>query len=137
MHYRNLLVLIFCQLISATGTIVMVTLGGIIGAELSNNGAWATLPVSLWVLVLAASTIPAALLMRRIGRAYGFSLGALTACGAVLIAFWALRNNSFAGFLIAAGVFGINMAFTQQYRFAALESTTPRHAGRMDIRGKC
>jgi hypothetical protein len=74
--------------------------------------------------------VPAALLMRRIGRPFGFSLGALTACGAVLIVLWALRNSSFPGFLLAAAVFGINMAFTQQYRFAAIESATPHHAGR-------
>jgi MFS family permease len=128
---RNLSVLMLCQLISATGAVVMVTLGGIIGAELTSNPAWATLPVSLWVLTTAASTVPAALLMRRIGRPFGISLGALSATLALLIAVWALRNLSFAGYLIATGLFGINMAFAQQYRFAAVESTTPEYAGRV------
>jgi MFS family permease len=108
----------------------MVTLGGIIGSQLTSNPAWATLPVSLWVLTTAASAVPAALLMRRIGRPLGFSLGALSASVAVLVALWALRNSSFAGFLLAAAIFGINMAFAQQYRFAAIESTSSRYAGR-------
>ena len=127
---RNLILLVFCQLISATGTIVMVTLGGIIGAELSSNPALSTLPVSMWVLATAATTIPAALLMRRIGRPLGFALAAMSAAAAVLIAAWALQISSFAGYLLAAGIFGINLAFSQQYRFAAIESTTQAFAGR-------
>jgi MFS family permease len=127
---RNLIVLAVCQLIAATGAVVMVTLGGIIGAELTSNPAWATLPVSIWVLSTAATTVPAALLMRRIGRPLGFSLAALSASGAVLVALWALQQESFAGFLVAAAIYGVNMAFAQQFRFAAVESTTPQYAGR-------
>lgn len=108
----------------------MVTLGGIIGAQLTTNPALATLPASLWVVGTALTTIPAALLMRRIGRPAGFSLAALTACGALLFAYWALRQGSFTGFLIAATIFGVNMAFAQQYRFAAIESAPAQYAGR-------
>ena len=36
----NLAILITCQLISATGSIVIVTLAGIIGASLTDNPAW-------------------------------------------------------------------------------------------------
>ena len=43
----------------------MVTLGGIIGADLSTNKALATLPLSVMVIAVAASTIPATLLMRK------------------------------------------------------------------------
>ena len=53
MRHHNLIILVFCQMISATGAIVFVTLGGIIGATLSSNMAWATLPVSLAVLATA------------------------------------------------------------------------------------
>ena len=37
MPLRNILILIGCQLISATGAIIMVTLGGIIGSELAED----------------------------------------------------------------------------------------------------
>jgi len=127
---RNLIVLWICQLISATGTITMVTLGGIIGAQLTSNPAWATLPASLWVLATAAATVPASFLMRRIGRPQGFACGALLSCAALVIAIWALRHSSFAGFLAASAIFGVNMAFALQYRFAAVESTAPQYAGR-------
>lgn len=121
-HKANLAILISCQLISATGSIAIVTLGGIIGVRLSGDPAWATLPVSLMVVAVAATTVPATMLMRRIGRSAGFALASLTAMCAVLIAAWSLHLESFSLFLAAAMLFGINMAFTQQYRYAAAES---------------
>ena len=41
MQVRNLGILVTCQLISATGMFAMVTLGGIIGASLAPNAAFA------------------------------------------------------------------------------------------------
>jgi len=121
-NWRNLAILLFCQLISATGSIVMVTLGGIIGSTLTANKAWATLPVTMMVVAVAATTVPATLLMRRIGRSRGFALASGSAIVAVLVAVAALSIKSFAVFLAAGMLFGINMAFTQQYRYAAAES---------------
>lgn len=130
MGRRNLIILISCQLISATGSIVFVTLGGIIGATLTTRLAWATLPVSVAVLATAATTVPATLLMRAIGRSRGFALASLSAALAVATAAWALTVSSFLLFLIAAAMFGINMAFTQQYRYAAAESVEARYVPR-------
>lgn len=130
MQIRNLLLLVAAQLISATGTIVFVTLGGLIGAALSKNPAWATLPLSMIVLASALTTIPAAQLMKRIGRRFGFALASCSALGAVLIAAMALSRGSFSGFLLAAFLFGINLAFTQQYRYAAAESVDARYVPR-------
>lgn len=130
MQHRNLAILITCQLISATGSIVFVTLGGIIGATLTSKLAWATLPVSIAVLATAATTVPATLLMRTVGRRKGFALASVSAAVAVATAAWALHASSFAMFLLAAAMFGINMAFTQQYRYAAAESVQARHVPR-------
>lgn len=130
MPLRNLITLIFCQLVSATGAIVMVTLGGIIGSKLSDNQALATVPVSIMVLATAGTTIPATLLMKKIGRKYGFMMSSLSAAVAVSIAAFALQQSSFGLFIAAGATFGINMAFTQQYRYAAAESVPPQYAGR-------
>ena len=130
MQRSNLAILVFCQLISATGSIVFVTLGGIIGATLTSELAWATLPISIGVLATAATTVPATMLMRRFGRGRGFAVASMSAAAAVTSAAWALSLSSFALFLVAAGLFGINMAFTQQYRYAAAESVHARHIPR-------
>ena len=130
MSFRNLSILFCCQLISATGSMVIVTLGGILGSTLAANPALATLPVSLMVVSVAATAIPATMLMRRIGRRFGFMLASLSAAAAVTLAAIALTYESFLLFVIAAGLFGINMAFTQQYRFAAAESVDIRFTAR-------
>jgi MFS family permease len=117
-------------LVSATGSIVIVTLGGIIGSMLAGNPALATLPVSLMVVSVAATAIPATALMRRIGRKSGFVMSSLSAAGAVLLSAFALKEQSFILFAVSAGLFGINMAFTQQYRYAAAESVDARYTAR-------
>ncbi|MDH3374070.1 MAG: MFS transporter [Gammaproteobacteria bacterium] len=130
MQRRNLIILILCQLISATGSIVFVTLGGIIGATLTTNLAWATLPISIAVLATAATTVPATLLMRTIGRSKGFAMASVSAAVAVATAAWALTVSNFLLFLLAAAMFGINMAFTRQYRYAAAESVEAKYVPR-------
>ncbi len=130
MSARNLSVLLICQLISATGAIVLVTLGGIIGSGLTKNQALATLPVSVMVISVAATTIPATLLMRAIGRKHGNTLASLSAAVASLLAAYAISVTSFPLFIVASAVFGINMAFTQQYRYAAVESVDQHYASR-------
>jgi MFS family permease len=126
----NILLLATCQLISATGSIVVVTLGGIIGARLASNPALATLPISIMVITVASATIPATMLMRAIGRRRGFMLASLSSAAAVLLAIFALTASSFSWFMAAAALFGVNLAFTQQYRYAAAESVQPGRAPR-------
>jgi MFS family permease len=130
MHKRNLLILIMCQLLSVTGSVTILTLGGILGTSLAGNPAYATFPVSIMVLSVAVVTIPATMLMRRIGRKAGFALSSLTAVGAMLLASWSLMIHSFGLFVGASALLGINMAFTQQYRYAAAESVESPFIGR-------
>jgi len=130
MQVRNLSILVTCQLISATGSIVMVTLGGIIGSSLATNKAFATLPLSMMVVAIAATTIPATMLMRRIGRRKGFAVSSICAAVAVLISVLAIKQSSFLLFNASMMLFGINMAFTQQYRYAAAESVAPKYVPR-------
>lgn len=108
----------------------MVTLGGIIGSSLSSNKALATLPLSMMVVAIAATTIPATMLMRRIGRRRGFALSSISSALALWVAVFALSEASFALFIVAAMLFGINMAFTQQYRYAAAECVESKYVPR-------
>ena len=68
-----------------------------------------------------AATVPAALLMARIGRRPGFWLG--TAIGGIGagIATWAIFRSSFEWFCVGTFLLGANRGATQQYRFAAAE----------------
>lgn len=130
MQVRNLSLLVICQLISTSGSIVMVTLGGIIGSNLATNKALATLPLSMMVVAVAATAIPASMLMKRIGRRKGCSLASLSAVFAVLLAIVALRQSSFPIFVVAGMLYGINTAFSQQYRYFAAESVAVKYVPR-------
>jgi len=127
---RNLPLLMACQCMATAGTVLVVTLGGIAGALLAPDPAFATAPMSLMVVGTAVATLPAALLMRRIGRRNGFALAALGAAGAALLGALALWLESFVLFCVATALLGAKVAFSQQYRFAAAESVAPAGAGR-------
>jgi len=130
MQVRNLSLLVICQLISTSGSIVMVTLGGIIGSTLSTNKEFATLPLSMMVVAVAVTTIPATMLMRKIGRRKGFALASVSSVIALATAIYALKVSSFSIFIVAIMLFGINMAFTQQYRYFAAESVESKYVPR-------
>lgn len=101
-------------------------LGGIIGSNLATNKAFATLPLSMMVVAIAAMTIPATMLMKRIGRRKGCALASTSAVVALMLAVVALKISSFPVYIVAVMLFGINMAFTQQYRYFAAESVEAR-----------
>ena len=130
MQARNLYVLVACQLISATSTISLVTLGGIIGTSMTSNKALVTLPLSLMVVAVAATAIPASMLMRRVGRRYGFMLASTVASVGMFVGVIALQQSSFVLFCLATMLLGVNVAFTQQYRYAAAESVAPEFVAR-------
>ena len=119
---RNLVVLFLAQLVFGTGSVVLVTLGGIVGSQLTQTKSLATLPLSLFVVGTALATIPAALLMQRIGRKLGFAASALLGCSGAVVASSAVSQGSFALFCVAATLIGMTLAFGQQFRFAATES---------------
>ncbi|MEQ8860548.1 MAG: MFS transporter [Pseudomonadales bacterium] len=127
---RNLILLMASQCMVTAGTVLVVTIGGIVGTALAPEAALATVPMSLMVVGTAMTAVPAALLMRRIGRRRGFSLAALAAVGAALLGAGALWLESFVLFCLATLLIGAKVAFSQQYRFAAAESVAPTAAGR-------
>lgn len=130
MQVRNLIVLVACQLISATSTISLVTLGGIIGTSMTGNKALVTLPLSLMVVAVAATAIPASMLMRRVGRRLGFMFASTVASVGMFTGVFALQQSSFVLFCVATMMLGVNTAFTQQYRYAAAESVTTKYVAR-------
>ena len=129
MNIRNLAILIGAQLCFTSGSVLLVTIGGIVGSRIAPSPNLATLPVSLMVLGTAAMTVPAAMLMQRFGRRFGFCGASVLGLVAALIGAEALGSDAFWGFAAAALGVGATLAFAQQFRFAAAESVTPERAG--------
>lgn len=126
----NVLVLSIAQALAMSAIPIVVLLGGILGAELAPAPVLTTLPVAIMVVGVAVSTLPAAFLMRRIGRKPGFIGAALLAGLAAMVAGYAVQVESFVILCAATFLVGAQGAFLQQYRFAAIESVDPAQSGR-------
>jgi MFS family permease len=125
---RNVLLLVACQVINISGTVTMVTLGGILGAVLAENQALATLPMSLMIVGTAGATIPASYLMSRVGRRAGFMVGAGFGVCSAMLAAAGIWLGSFELLCVAATTLGAKLGFSAQYRFGAAESVPPAAA---------
>ena len=126
---RTLITLTLAQSFAACGGPIVVLLGGIIGTQIAPRPALATLPIALMIVGTALTTVPAALFMGRFGRKVGFMCGAGYACGAGLLAIWAVVHGNFWVFCVATFLVGSHNAFIQQYRFAVAESVAPHRVG--------
>ncbi len=108
-----------------SGAPAVTLLGGIIGASFAPYPSWSTLPIATMVVGMAVCTVPAALLMKKIGRRPGFMIASFVTGLACLGGIYAINVESFILFCLVAMFVGGNMAFVQQYRFAAAESVKP------------
>ncbi|MGE0211990.1 MAG: MFS transporter [Parvibaculaceae bacterium] len=122
---RNALILSVAQALYGCSTVVLIATGGLVGTTLAADRGLATLPITMFVIGTALTTIPASLLMRRVGRRAGFILGASAgAIGAVVCAL-AIHIGHFWLFAAASLLQGVYQAFSQYFRFAAADLASP------------
>ena len=121
---RNIFVLSTAQALGAAGPPIVISLGGLVGAQLSSDPALVTLPVSLFNLGLAAGTLPAAMIMRQFGRRSGYLVGASCGLMAGLTAAFGIWTASFLLFCLGTFIAGFYAAYVQSYRFAATDSVS-------------
>src|SRR3546814_2023027 len=96
-----------------------------LAARLLADESLATLPLGIQFIATMLSTFAASMLMRRIGRRAGFTIGALSGVACGLLSAWAIYAGSFVTFCLSGLLFGVAMAFAQYYRFAAAEAAEP------------
>lgn len=126
---RNIYLLFLAQIIGGSSATILILLGGFIGAEIAPDPTLATLPATIMIVGIAAGTIPTALLMRKIGRKYGFLCASILAFFAAVTAAFAVSQHNFYLFCISSFFLGFYGASVQQYRFAAAESVNKQRAG--------
>ncbi|SMO97745.1 MFS transporter [Paracoccus laeviglucosivorans] len=127
---RNLAVLVAAQSLGGASAPIVISLGGLVGQQLSSNPGLATLPVSLFNLGLALGTLPAAAIMRRFGRRSGYLLGAAIGVVSGLIAAAGIWIGAFAVFCFGTFAAGLYASYVQTYRFAAADGCEPSERGR-------
>jgi len=122
---RNVFVLAMAGALAGSMPPINIASGALAGNMLLGaNKALSTLPVTAFVLGTACGTVPAALLMRRIGRRPGFIIGmGVGAVGGVVQA-TAMILGSFVLLCLGALLAGACAAFFQQFRFAAADTAS-------------
>jgi MFS family permease len=130
-HERgNIIRLALAQALAGANSTVIYATGAILGAMLAPDKALATLPISILVVGMAASTLPAGVIARRYGRRAAFLTG--TGCGVIvgLLSAAAVFLGSFWLFCAATFFGGVYQAVVLSFRFAVADGVSPERRAR-------
>ena len=127
----NTLVLAVAQGLFTAAVSIDLTLTGLTGYQLAPNKSLATLPFALITVAGAVVTLFASLLMQRIGRRWGFVLGASTCAVGGLVSVWAVFHDAFWLFCLGTAAVGVFQAFAQYYRLAAADTVDAQSKARV------
>src|SRR3954462_2457021 len=120
----NVVRLAAAQALSGANSAVIFATGSIVGATLAPDISPAPPALSIFVVGLAAGTLPTGAISRAYGRRVAFMTG--TGCGVVtgLLAAFAILRGSFVLFCCATFLGGLYGAVSQSYRFAAADGAS-------------
>src|SRR5436305_1581427 len=120
----NVVRLAAAQALTGANSAVIFATGSIVGATLAPDISLATMPLSMYVVGLAAGTLPTGAISRAYGRRTAFIVG--TGCGFLtgVLAAFAILHASFVLFCVATFIGGLYGAVSQSYRFAAADGAS-------------
>ena len=101
---------------------ILITTSGLVGLTIAPNPAMATIPLAAQFLGTMLATMPASLLMGRIGRRAGLVTGGLFGIASGLLGTYAILQASFLLFIASGLLYGVFSAFAQYYRFTAADA---------------
>jgi predicted MFS family arabinose efflux permease len=119
--HRQVLLLAAAQALFQTASVLVMTVGGLAGAQIAPSPGLATAPIAAMFLGTATATFPASMWMARVGRRLGFIMGALFGTVGGLVAASGIGIGSLALLCLGTFLVGTYQAFAQFYRFAAGE----------------
>ena len=112
------------QALTGANSAVIFATGSIVGATLAPDISLATVPLSMYVVGIAAGTLPTGAISRTYGRRVAFMIG--TFCGVLtgLLGSFAILRGSFPLFCCATFLGGLYGSVSQSYRFAAADGAS-------------
>ena len=124
---RNLFLLATCQAIGQAGNTMMFTATALAVLSFYPLRDLATLPMTMQHLGVMLWVFPAALLMQRMGRRFGFRVGSVFGMVGAVLCGVGLYVGNFYLMCLAGLVLGYAVASLQMYRFAAVELAPPAY----------
>ncbi len=130
-HQRgNIVRLSLGQALAGANSVVVYATGAIVGNTLAPDKALATLPISVFVVGMAASILPTGTIARRHGRRAAFLAGTGLGVLAGLVAAIATVLGSFWLFCLSTFFGGAYAAVVLSFRFAAADGVEPERRPR-------
>ncbi|MFT4173667.1 MAG: MFS transporter [Rhodocyclaceae bacterium] len=126
----NIWRLTVAQALAGANSVVMYATGAIVGNALAPSSVLATLPISIFVVGMAACILPTGALTRRYGRRIAFLVGTSTGILTGLLATLAVVMGWFWLFCLAAFFGGGYAAVVLTFRFAAADGVEPSRRAR-------
>ncbi|MCC2597682.1 MFS transporter [Pusillimonas sp. MFBS29] len=126
----NIARLTIAQALAGANSVVVYATGSIVGHMFAPDKSLATLPLSIFVVGMAACILPAGAIARRHGRRAAFLAG--TGCGVLvgLLGALAVVLGSFWLFCLATFFGGAYAAVVLSFRFAAADGVAPAKRAR-------
>lgn len=126
----NVIRLTVAQALAGANAVVVYATGSIVGHTLAPSPTFATVPISIFVVGMAACILPSGAIARRYGRRASFLAG--TGCGVLtgLLAALAVYIASFWLFCLATFFGGAYAAVVLTFRFAAADGVEPAKRAR-------
>lgn len=115
-------VLSLAQALNLTAAVISVTVAALVGAQIANTPALATVPYGAQFAAVMLCTYPVSMLMRRLGRRPVFYLGALLLITSGAVGYIAVAHTSFSLLILSHVLLGSYIACANFYRFAAVDT---------------
>ncbi len=122
---RNVARLTIAQALAGANSVVVYATGAVVGHMLAPSSALATLPISIFVVGMAACTLPTGMIAQRHGRRTAFLAGTGGGVLAGVLAALAVMIGSFWLFCAATFFGGAYAAVVLSFRFAAADCVPP------------
>lgn len=122
--------LAIAQALAGANSTVIYATGAVIGSVLAPRQALATLPISVFVVGMAAFPLPMGVVAHRYGRRMAFLIGTINGVAVGVLAAIAMLASSFWLFCVAMFFGGAYAAVVLSFRFAAVDCVRPENRAR-------
>jgi len=126
----NIWRLAIAQALAGANAVVVYATGAIVGSALAPSPVLATLPISIFVVGMAACILPAGRIAQRHGRRAAFMAGTAAGVLAGLLAMVAVIVGDFWLFCLGTFFGGAYAAVVLSFRFAAADGVAPQRRAR-------
>jgi len=122
---RNVPLLAISQALMMSSMSLLLTTTALVGLDMAPDKALATLPIAVIFIAVMLTSIPAAMLMERVGRKPAFMFSTFFGMAGGLLATVAIFQQNFWLFVTSGILVGMFNAFGNYFRFAAADIVEP------------